>query len=182
MGFELRTLVCGDSGVLLNMELCEGKDLEDTKEWVDDWGKHTAATLRLTKPYHHLGKTLVADSWFGSFRNACAHLEKGTYTVMNVKRNTAQAPVKELLEKCKEREQHFSKWVGVKVKGTTPRRVFLSIHMDKKPMVLVHTMGRTTEGASRVRTKRKLVKGVNVFKKWTLRQPDVHAIYRAKFN
>ncbi len=79
----------GDSGVLLNAELCEGKDIEETKEWVGEWGKHTAATLRLTKPYHYKGKCLVADSWFGSYRNACAHLERGTYCVMNVKRNTA---------------------------------------------------------------------------------------------
>lgn len=72
--------------------------------------------------------------------------------------------MKELLDKCKERETHFTKWVGVKVRGTVPRRVYLSIHMDKKPMVLVHTMARTTEGESRVRSKRKLVKGVNVYK------------------
>ena len=87
-----------------------------------------------------------------------------------------------MLDKCKERETHFTKWVGVKVRNTVHRKVFLSIHMDKKPMVLVHTCGRTTPGASRVRTKRKLVKGVNVFKRWELKQPDVHAIYRSKFN
>ena len=86
--------MCGDSGVLLNAELCEGKDVEDTKVYVGEWGKHTAATLRLTEPYWHKGKVVVADSWFGSYRNACAHLTKGTYVVMNVKRNTAQAPVK----------------------------------------------------------------------------------------
>ena len=50
LGFELRTLVCGDSGVLLNAELCEGKDVEDTKGYVGEWGKHTATTLRLTEP------------------------------------------------------------------------------------------------------------------------------------
>ena len=89
LGFEIRTLVCGLSGVLLMMELCEGKDIESLKRLVDDWGKHTAATLRLTEPWHNKGKVVVADSWFGSFRNACAHLTKGTYTIMNVKRNRA---------------------------------------------------------------------------------------------
>lgn len=107
--------MCGDSGVLLNAELCEGADIEGTKAYVDEWGKHTAATLRLTDPYHGQGKVIVADSWFGSYRNACAHLEKGTFVVMNVKRNTNQAPVKTLLEKCLVREQHFTKMVEVKV-------------------------------------------------------------------
>lgn len=51
LGFELRTLVDGDSGVLLNAELCEGAELEDLKDYVEEWGKHTAATLRLTEPY-----------------------------------------------------------------------------------------------------------------------------------
>jgi hypothetical protein len=60
---------------------------------------------------------LVADSWFGSFRNAAAHLAVGTYTIMNVKRNRARAPVKVLLDKCKKREQHFTKGVKVWVKG-----------------------------------------------------------------
>lgn len=54
--------------------------------------------------------------------------------------------------------------------------------MDKKPMVLVHTMSTTGPGPSRRRTKRKLVKGHNVFKEWTLTQTQVHSIYRAKFN
>lgn len=109
LGFELRTLVCGDSGVLLNAELCEGAEAEGKKAWVDDWVKHTAATLRLTEPYHHTGRCLVADSWFGSYRNAAAHLEVGTFCIMNVKRNKARAPVQELLSKCKKREEHFTK-------------------------------------------------------------------------
>jgi hypothetical protein len=41
--------------------------------------------------------------------------------------------------------------------------------MDKKPMVLVHTMATTGEGETRVRSKKKLVQGRNVFKKWILK-------------
>lgn len=174
--------MCGDSGILLNAELCEGAEVEGEKAYVERWGKHTAATLRLTEPYHNLGKCLVADSWFGSYRNAAAHLEVGTYTIMNVKRNRARAPVKVLLDKCKKRGQHFTKIAIVNIRGKTLRLVFMTIHMDKKPMVLIHTMATTGKGAPRTRCRRKLVKGRNVYKRWTLKQPDVHAIYRGKFN
>ena len=47
----MRTCVCADSGVLTMAELCEGVDLENEKESVKEWGKHVAATLRLTEPY-----------------------------------------------------------------------------------------------------------------------------------
>lgn len=101
------------------------------KVLIPEWGKHTAATLRLTEPYWHQGKIVVADSWFGSFRNAVAHLSKGTFSIMNIKRNNAQAPVSILKEKCTVRETHFSKRVRVKLNGVEDREVYLTIHMDK---------------------------------------------------
>ena len=89
---------------------------------------------------------------------------------MNVKRNKAQAPVQELLDKCKERETHFSKKVMVKVNGVEDTEVYLSIHMDKQPMVLVHTCSTTGPGPTRLRSRRKLVKGRLSYKQWTLTQ------------
>ena len=42
-------------------------------------------------------------------------------------------------------------------------------HMDKQPMTLIHTCGRSTEGETRDRSKRVLVKGKRVSKSWVLR-------------
>ena len=59
--------------------------------------------------------------------------------------------------------------MGVKLLGTVPRNVYMSIHMDKQPMTLIHTCGRSTEGETRDRSKRVLVKGKRVSKSWVLR-------------
>ena len=81
------------------------------------------------------------------------------------------------------REKHlYSKKVGVRVNRVEPCEVNLSIHMDKKPIVLVYTMSTTGPGPTRRRTERKVVKGHQVYKEWTLKQPVVHSIYRAKFD
>ena len=74
IGICMRTLACGVTGVLLNCELCESKDEMGEKPFVKEWGKHTATTLRITRPWWYTGKVVVADSFFGSFRCAFALL------------------------------------------------------------------------------------------------------------
>ena len=49
-------------------------------------------------------------------------------------------------------------------------------------MVLCHTTGTALEGPTRLRQYRKFKGGKIVRRKWTLRQPDVHAKYRAYFS
>ena len=57
-------------------------------------------------------------------------------------------------------------------------------HMDKAPMILVHTTGCTSEGEPRVRHFKGWDKDNHkyVSEKYTLRQPDMHSKYRGKFS
>lgn len=57
-------------------------------------------------------------------------------------------------------------------------------HMDKAPMVLVHTTGCTVEGESRTRHFKTYdsATGKYVSEKYSLRQPDVHSKYRGQFS
>ena len=54
---------------MLNVDVVEGKELDHAKEFVAVCGRpSTATTLRLVAPYKGKGKTVIADSWFGSCR------------------------------------------------------------------------------------------------------------------
>lgn len=66
LGFEFKSLVDATSGIMLVIEMCEGKDVDSTKQWFAEFGATTATTLRLTKKYHHTGKEIIGDAWFGS--------------------------------------------------------------------------------------------------------------------
>ena len=66
IGLELHTLCCALSGILIYFEVYEGKERMEKAEYVGTYPKSVALSLRLTKPFHSLGKVLIADSWFGS--------------------------------------------------------------------------------------------------------------------
>lgn len=48
LGLLWRTLTCGISGILLDMEPQDAARIMDDKPFTKEWGKHTAVTLRLT--------------------------------------------------------------------------------------------------------------------------------------
>lgn len=60
-------------------------DIDATKQWVGEWGKSTATTLRITEFLHGTGRTVVGDSWFGSVNTALALKRHGLYFIGNVK-------------------------------------------------------------------------------------------------
>lgn len=153
---------------MLNCELCESKEAMGEKDYVSEWGKHTATTLRMTKPWWNTGKVIVADSFFGSFRCAFALLTKGLYCVMNVKTNTAQFIKKEVLEKLKTRGDTYHAMVEVGHVNRPKKKVYASGHMDKQPMVLVHTCSTSGAGPQRKRRYAKYVGNRMDIRKWVL--------------
>ena len=72
LGIMMKTLVCGQTGIMLNAEISEAKEVMEKKEYYSEWGATTATTLRLAKPYFGRKKVVIADSWFGSVRTAFA--------------------------------------------------------------------------------------------------------------
>lgn len=122
---------------------------------------HTAVCLRLTKPWWHTGRALVGDSYFGSLRTALALHERGVFTVMNVKRNSARYPKAKLLAAMRTRGDTSYRKVAFapKREGDDGVEVYASAHMDKQPLLLVHTMSHTGPGEERTRYRHKYVGG-----------------------
>jgi hypothetical protein len=100
LGLMLKTIVDGDTGIMLGAEIDEGKDAMRKKKFRDPWGHTTATTLRLAEPFFGKKKILIADAWFGGLRCSYALMKLGgTRSVMNVKTNTKGYPKSLLKEK-----------------------------------------------------------------------------------
>ena len=85
MGHELKTLADSTSRVLFQFELQEGKDLDNAKQYVEEYGATCALVLRMMEPFKGSGRVLIGDSWFGSVKTALLLYEWGLYSVLNVK-------------------------------------------------------------------------------------------------
>lgn len=97
LGFMLKTVVDTKTGVCLSAEIVEGASVDGAKEYVEDWGKTTACTLRLVRKWSGSGRIVIGDAWFGSYRTAVCLLKHGLYFVGNVKTAHKRFP-KQLLK------------------------------------------------------------------------------------
>ena len=64
IGCEAKTVADTLSGVMIGIELNEGKEAMSKKRWHSSLGATTATTLRLTEPWHGSGQIVVGDSCF----------------------------------------------------------------------------------------------------------------------
>lgn len=85
LGLMLKSVCCGETGVMVNAELVEEKEAMHQKEFYAEWGHTAATTMRLVRPYFGQKKIVVADSWFGSAKCAYALRLHGLHSIMNVK-------------------------------------------------------------------------------------------------
>jgi len=89
---EITNVACATSGMMLFLELKEGKDKMANREfsaYIVPPGRpaktHTSLTLRLTKNWHGTQRTVVGDSRFASVNTAVALKKHGLYFIGNVK-------------------------------------------------------------------------------------------------
>ena len=85
LGRELKTVCDGLTGVCFRMEPVENAELMKGKQFYSDFGTTTATTLRLMEPLFGSGRVCLGDSWFGSVKTCCALLDRGLFSVLNVK-------------------------------------------------------------------------------------------------
>jgi len=203
-GAELHTVCDGQSGIMVNFELYEGKEAMKDREYCRDYQATTATTLRLVKPFKGLGKIAVADSWFGSVQSARGlYDELGTYAVLNVKTAHTGYPKKELFEivwsmsnggnpSKKEAKElsRFPKHGGKRglhagfvklfdIKGGETIEMLAAGHNAKKPMLLISTAGNLLPGNPQVK---EWYDAERVKHSHTTPQPHVHEIYRTYFH
>jgi hypothetical protein len=98
-GVMLKTILDGASRVILGWDFTKVKEIDQQKRWCTECGADTSTTLRLTQPWHGTNKILLGDSWFESLKCCIALLERGLYSVMNVK--TAHKRVSQAAVSCR---------------------------------------------------------------------------------
>ena len=81
------------SMIVLHLELYEGKNPMQEKQYVSEFG---ATTLRLVESIAATGRVVIGDSWFGCVKASVQLKEHRLYSIMLVKTNHALYP-KELL-------------------------------------------------------------------------------------
>jgi len=105
VGAEFKSLADPHSGMLMHLEIQEGKDPMRAKEYCAEYGVGTACTLRMTKHWHGTGRTVCGDSWFGSLTCAKALSKKGLYCQFLVKTAHKHFPLNYLKRWAREQDQ-----------------------------------------------------------------------------
>jgi hypothetical protein len=142
VGLEMKDICDVMSGIMLRLELCEGKEVMREKPFQSEFGAGTASLLRLTQPWWGSGRVVCADSAFASVRSAVQLHKKGLYFLGLVKTASRCFP-KEFLENypLQGRGDHVavtSKMDGVNLIGCAWN--------DNKRKLIVGTCGTTLPG------------------------------------
>ena len=76
---EMKALACGKTGIILKLDVMEGREANRRKDFSQEYGEGMAVTLRLTKEYYGTGtgRVVHADSTFSSVKTRLALREKG---------------------------------------------------------------------------------------------------------
>lgn len=107
VGCECKTISDVVSGIMIGLEVNEGKEAMQQKEWQHQLGAGTATTLRLTRPWHGSGRIVVGDSWFGSVKTAFELHQRGLFFMGMVKTATKKYPIKEARTRCPQGKGEF---------------------------------------------------------------------------
>ena len=166
VGAELKSIACGETGVLLQLEIMEGADAQKEKEHYDTTkSEGTAVVLRLTKPWHNSKRLVVADSAFGSVKTCKALAKRNMFFMGMVKTARKEFPVdyfKEWIETKPLRGKHCM----VTLKTPPSDEPTTSIESlptyaccwnDRKAKSIVSNCGDASKGAPAVRTRHRIV-------------------------
>jgi hypothetical protein len=146
-GLEIFSVADVSSGVFLKLELNEGRLGNSKKKYVaEEKSLQVALVKRLTEPWSGTGRTVYADSHFGSVASAVAMSEFGLFfsaVIKTAHANSAKTLIMEDLEGA-------AKGTSVFYLGTLPnsdRKLIMVGHQDIKPKVLISNFGSTASGA-----------------------------------
>ena len=91
VGAELKSCADGMSGVILSLDIMEGKECQSKKDY-EELGAGSAVTLRLTQSYFGSGRIVIADSAFASVKTLEALRFRGLYFMGIVKTASKRYP------------------------------------------------------------------------------------------
>jgi hypothetical protein len=92
VGLEIKDACDVISGIMLRLELCEGKEAMLEKPFQRELDSGTATLLRLTEPWWGTGRIVCADSAFASVKAAVALRKRGLHFLGLVKTATREFP------------------------------------------------------------------------------------------
>lgn len=152
VGTEFKSAADVETGVIIRLEIQEGKEANNAKEFQDRFPFHTAVTLRLLKPWFNTGRICIADSAFSSFLTAITLLSFGFYFLGAVKTATKSFPIdyfKSWFENKPERGDHkvcITTKEIMKNGSNLPCSIYALGWMSKVPKTYVATCGTTLQG------------------------------------
>ncbi len=101
VGAELKSIGCGESGILLRLELIEGSEEQKKKDhYAETQSEGTAVTARLSEPWFNTKRVVVADSAFSSIKTCKYLASNGLYFMGMVKTARKEFPV-----------DYFKQWI-----------------------------------------------------------------------
>jgi hypothetical protein len=68
VGAQMKAVACGESGIILGLDIQKGKERMSTKKYVTEHGAGTAVTLRLVEHWRGAFRVVVVDSAFASVK------------------------------------------------------------------------------------------------------------------
>ncbi|CDH55609.1 predicted protein [Lichtheimia corymbifera JMRC:FSU:9682] len=83
VGQEFKNIADATTNIMIRLDISEKN--QDGKEFSDK-PRVTGCILRLTKPWFASGRTIVADSWFGSPAVAAELRKKGLFSIVSMKK------------------------------------------------------------------------------------------------
>jgi hypothetical protein len=165
VGLEAKTAACTETGIIIAIDLVEGKEAQHAKKFHEEYGEGTAVTLRLTENYFGSGRIVTGDSAFASvktgvacgdrgleFQGMCktAHklFPKAFLTAWVARENTAEA-----------RWGNFMSCTAKAVSAATGKTYpLLSVAWrDKKAKYIIATRGTTLAGNPHVKYRHRIV-------------------------
>lgn len=147
---EVRDVACAKSGVIVRLEIMEGKVRMKFKKFSSpNLTAGTAQVLRLTEPWHGMGFLVVGDSAFASVQTAIELLRRGIFFEGLVKTAHRQYP-KLFFQGWEFQERGDTVTLTAQVDGC---KLIAHAWSDRTVKMLISTCGTTLEGEPSIRVR-----------------------------
>jgi hypothetical protein len=157
VGCEIKSAADVDTGIMIRLEILEGRDIMSTKKYVSEYGASTAVTLRLVEHLRGTARTIIADSAFASVKTATALLKFGLHFMGAVKTAHRDFPKEYMTRWSQNNSNSLGSHLTLKTVVATTHGNFEPIFgvcwKDKKSKYFVCTRGTTVPGNPVVRTR-----------------------------
>ena len=195
MGMECKTACCSETKIIIRLDVQEGKTQMRNQPFNVEWGtpndpaKSVGCLLRLVLPWHHTGRVVLGDSWFGSVKAAIALLSYGMFAILNVKTATKYFPKASLAAAITKEKRTYSRMATITLANApvslnkTEFTIYAAAQREKKPLLLIATCETMGAGEPRHLTLYKMDENGGESKEMIeFPTTKVHGIYRACFN